>query len=379
MVLNGITPLDLRAVPFARRPILCHGSQGSPYTRWVPYGMPQLGRYRWMLDFVFFLYESKADALAGKNTGGTGFLVSVPSIRWPTQIHHQHAVTNWHVATQGAPVIRINTVSGPPEVFEFGPEEWIFKPKPVLNDVVVSPPLALIRNTHKAESILLSSLLTTAKEKELDINAADDVFMVGRFVDYDGIEVNAPSFRFGHISILSAMIKQPTGAVARSIVVDMHSRTGYSGSPVFVYRTAGSFFFEGGKGQLVGAGHTMELLGIHWGQFPELWELKDKEKLTGAKKSTALITDGKYVDGLSGMTCVVPAQVIRDVLELPELAAMREEEEQKILREIGENPLGPKAESAGSSVGATTTANPNHREDFMRLLGEAARKREQED
>src|SRR5947209_5313437 len=66
------------------------------------------------------------------------------------------------------------------------------------------------------------------------VNAADDIFMVGRFVDYDGVETDVLSVRFGHISIIDAQIRQSTNYRGRSIIVDMHSRTGYSGSPVFV-------------------------------------------------------------------------------------------------------------------------------------------------
>lgn len=175
-----------------------------------------------------------------------------------------------------------------------------------------------------------SYFLTPEKEKGQEIGAADDVFMVGRFVDYDGIETNVPALRFGHISIADAQIEQHSGYRGRSIVVDMHSRSGFSGSPVFVYRTIGSHFYDFQPGRfLTGGGHFLSLLGMHWGQFPEAWELR-----TGAKRKTkkhsSLITGGQYVEGLSGMTCVIPAEHIREVLNLPELAAMREQVELEI-------------------------------------------------
>ena len=191
----------------------------------------------------------------GKKSGGTGFLVAIPSKRWPQQIHHIHGVTNWHVAVHGAPpapVIRVNRLSGAPEVFELDPSEWIFKPGSY--DVAISPPLDLRPGLHKVEAVDISVFLTPEVAAKQEINAADDVFMVGRFVDYDGVEANSPAFRFGHISIIDARVKQETGYAGRSIVVDMHSRSGFSGSPVFVFRTAGSMFFEGkrdGKATLV--------------------------------------------------------------------------------------------------------------------------------
>jgi hypothetical protein len=38
-----------------------------------------------------------------------------------------------------------------------------------------------------------------------------------------------------------------------------------------------------------------------------------------------LIANGKYILGLSGMTCVIPAACIAEILDLPELKNMRAE------------------------------------------------------
>ena len=200
-------------------------------------------------------------------------------------------------------------------------------------------------------------LLTEQQEREQDINAAEDVFMVGRFVDYDGAETSTPSFRFGNISILDAKIEQETGFRGRSVVVDMHSRTGYSGSPVFVYRTAGSRFID--PGLFVGGGHTLAILGIHWGQFPERWEIKDKSSNStkSAAEQASLIKDGKYVDGLSGMTCVVPAAAIIKLLDHPELKAMRDQNEQMIAPQMALKPDMPKPEAENKGAASAPTDN----------------------
>jgi hypothetical protein len=93
---------------------------------------------------------------------------------------------------------------------------------------------------------------------------------------------------------------------------------------IFIFRTLGSHFLEPAQqGQvLTGGGHYLKLLGIHWGQFPEEWKLKNLPSESEAHKAS-LITDGKYVLGLSGMTCVIPAACILEVLNLPELDEMR--------------------------------------------------------
>ena len=378
--------LNLADVPFARRPVQCVSDEGITFTRWFTYGMPQLGRYKWIKDIVVFLYENKDDAKASQNSGGTGFFVSIPTKRWPKQLAHWHCVTNYHVAVsskEGAscPVIAVNTRSGEPHVIDLDPSQWIFVPGGP--DIAVSPPQVFDRSKHLIGAIDISSLTTTKDEMESghDINVADDVFMVGRFIDYTGVELTPPAFRFGHISIMDAQLEQDeTGYLGRSIVCDMHSRSGFSGSPVFVYRTLGAHFLD--AGMVESKGHFLKVLGIHWGQFPEDWEIDEKSGKLKAKTQKKLERTGPYIRGLSGMTCVIPAQEILNILNLPELEGMREAEEERMMKILGNRPLGPIAESSVASREATTDANdenPKHREDFTSLVGAAARKQKQGD
>ncbi len=154
--------------------------------------------------------------------------------------------------------------------------------------------------------ILLVFFLSEKQTREYDINAGEDVFMAGRFVNYAGAETNRPSLRFGNISIMAADIRHPLGYTGKSIVLDMRSQSGYSGSPVFVYRTAGSLFL--GNDSIGVRGHMLKLLGIHWYQFPE--------------NSTR---NSKFEEVPSGMTAIHPANYIIEVLNTPELTAKREE------------------------------------------------------
>jgi hypothetical protein len=297
--------------------------------------MPQLGRYAPLLKSVFFLYPDVASAGVGLKAGGTGFLVGVPMKRVPGW-SHVHAVTNYHVVVfneEGPPnpVIRINRLSGKPEAFDLDPSEWIFQPNGP--DVAVSPPLRLMDAVHDYKFFDAANwLITKEEETEKEISPGEDVFMIGRFVDYDGVETNVPATRFGHISMMDARIEQSTGYKGRSIVLDMHSRSGFSGSPVIVYRTLGSQFLSSQPGQvLTGASHYISLIGIHYAQFLEPWEIKAKKKTT--KVQVALDADEHYIEGLSGMSCVIPAAHIRDLItNNRELVAMREKIEADIIR-----------------------------------------------
>jgi hypothetical protein len=67
-----------------------------------------------------------------------------------------------------------------------------------------------------------------------------------------------------------------------------------------------------------------KFLGIHWAQFPETWVLRDKSSLQESRKKH-LVTEGGYVEGMSGMTCVIPAWQVLEVLDMPELKNPRDE------------------------------------------------------
>lgn len=139
---RALNPLDIQ---FERVAVLDQSASGTPYIRWIPCGMPKIGQYADLLKTVFFLYETEEDALAGTDSGGTGFLVAIPSKRWGSRVVHVHAVTNWHVAVFNEdgpplPVLRVNRkAGGKPITFSFDPAEWIFQPASY--DVAVSPPL----------------------------------------------------------------------------------------------------------------------------------------------------------------------------------------------------------------------------------------------
>jgi hypothetical protein len=65
------------------------------------------------------------------------------------------------------------------------------------------------------------------------------------------------------------------------------------------------------------------LLGLHWAQFAEEWELTQSKSDEKSEKRRNLITDGAYVAGFSGMTSVIPAWQILEVLDIQELTDRR--------------------------------------------------------
>lgn len=317
-----------------------------------------------VVDTAFYLYETKADADAGLNPQGTGFVLGVPAGNGGPDLRskwHVYGVTNWHVAVQRdqdiipAPVIRLNTGDGGVHVMEFSENDWWFiKGGPDLAVV----PLDIDLEKHKVSMVTAAGNFFASKSDIAsgNIGVGEDVFMVGLFVDHGGIERNAPSVRFGNISMLpskDATIQQQTEYSGECFVLDMHSRSGFSGSPVFVYRTFGSDLTKPVERQarirLGGGGSRAQIardvqrsefdlsmeaterqlfkfLGVHFGQFPEDYDIERGSHIPESKRRH-LVREGDRVIGMSGMTTVVPAWDLVDVLNLDGLKEMRETKE----------------------------------------------------
>jgi hypothetical protein len=385
-------PIELADLEFDEIEITRLSSLGNPYRSWVRVGVPRIPQN--VVDCTFFLYRNREEAEAGRNPRGTGFVVEYPHAGESGRelLRSYYAITNWHVACDGgASVIRVNLSRGDTEVFEFEPDQWHFIPGKM--DVAVVP-LDLDHGRHRIASISIHMFAHAPHDQWGNgIFVGDDVFMIGMFFDHQAQSKNLPAARFGNISMLpdkEALIKQPTRYRGLSYIVDMHSRTGFSGSPVFMYRTFGSDLarsdhrFEALQMDRRGTDITgeipkflvsgklnikpvLKLLGIHWGQFPEEWEITGKRKKTNrsenAAGSSATLTE--YVEGVSGMTCVIPAWEILEILELPKYQKLRKEKEA-----ASEPDTSPRPESVPPRA---SDANPTHQEDFSRLLNAASK------
>jgi hypothetical protein len=369
---------------FNTRPVLKRSNLGTPYLCQEPYGMPRVPDQ--LLNGVFYLYASAEDARSGKNFGGTGFFVFFPERDGPSEGVRgwTYAVTNWHVAVRdGFPVMRVNTRDGKTEIFDFGPEDWEFDPR--FDIAIKSFSGILNREVHKFSVVPTRGFCSELMARNQNIGPGDDVFMVGRFVDHDGGQSNQPALRFGHISINPTPMRQGPNQLAEPCYcIDIHSRTGYSGSPVFVYRTVASDLLDVmtapvGRDILVSGTRYFGLLGIHFGQFPELWELGK-----GLPKSDEALVAGQsaeYVKGMSGMTCVLPSWTIAEVLNMTKLKNARRGKEIKFTHAHHQNLQTDDSSSSPveESAPVASEGNPKHREDFTALLDVAARKQKQDD
>ena len=308
-----------------------------------------------VLDGVAYLFPSVDHANNRTQLGGTGFFVGreiAGSEDTPIgRAYAPYLITNEHVVSDGASVVSINRRDGnPPDVFDYNENDWTVHP--------ASDDLAAIcvfgdfkKAEHKTTFVSESKFLTEAAMQHFDVGVGDEVFMVGRFVNYQGRKINRPAGRFGNISMMleSIWIKK-SRRWQEGFAVEMRSRTGFSGSPVAVYRTPATIISDDIPKE---KWSFWALLGVNWGYV--------------------LDEDGEntFLNG------VVPAWRITELLDTPALKEKQRMVEEDFYSMIGNN--GPQLAYATDSKPPTTDENPQHKEDFSRLLTSVAKAKQSDD
>jgi hypothetical protein len=167
---------------------------------------------------------------------------------------------------------------------------------------------------------------------------------VGLYADHHGGQRNTPAVRFGNLALLAdekAPIKQPNGVMRPSHLVDMRSRTGFSGSPVSIYRIPENDLSMLGLparppkhlpmpgSNLHQFSKFIALLGVHCGQY---W---DKVKVSKSVPSQhdrlgdpILEGDNLYIQG--AMNIVIPAWRITELLDLEVFEIERKERDERL-------------------------------------------------
>ncbi len=331
----------------------------APEVRWVDVGMPRIPTA--ITSSVVYLYGLNPKTGEIDGPCGTGCIISVPEER-PRGNPHHYAVTNWHVAVRdGASIIRLNRQDGNTRFIHRDPSEWTYDKN--------GDDLAVTRIDLDPERDLVShipqDLFVTPKFIErYHVRFGEDVFMVGLFAGHDGGEQNIPKGRFGNISMMAtdlAPVDQPNRVTRPCHIIDLRSRTGFSGSPVFSYRTPASdltAFDEGGEWTVRTQNNMyLRLLGIHCRQFFEPLEVSRLKEEAGESLGDP-IKEGDLLEIQSSMTAVIPAWRISELLEDSELTKTRKEIEAK--RPVKDWPRGE--------------AIPRSEEEIARLRDEGLRR-----
>jgi hypothetical protein len=211
--------------------------------RWVIRASPSGGHYSyWMppvpriadefLDCAIYLYASEKDAELGERSGGSGFLVGIPTVDLSANLWITYAVSNKHVIESGNSVIRMRTKAGRHFIMPIDERAWTFHPQG--DDLAIS----LIRfdwQSMRFNFVPRSGFLDKSMLAQFNIGVGDETFVVGRFINHEGRQQNLPTARFGCIAQMPIEpVNSETGFQQESFLVESRSIGGYSGSPVFV-------------------------------------------------------------------------------------------------------------------------------------------------
>jgi len=302
-----------------------------------------------LLKAVVYLYESENAANSGE-PGGSGCLVGEPCAI-PESVF-LFAVTNAHVV-KSCPVVR---TAGPRDKRIFVRKETDWHRHPDGDDVVVTPIGFAPKNSRDfhldyvpREWFVTPENFTNATHKVNDASTGgpvslppldyiwehqplgwpfgpgEEVVMLGRFLGHDGADENKPAARFGNLAMAPTVpIKHPWGFTQPSFLIECRSVSGYSGSPVFIYRvqttiSAGLVAIGADRGK-----HSLpRFLGIDWGNLDRVSH--NNYEIDWAKADAEASFPRR-----SGMMVAVPAWRVGDLLDSKEVQDMKKKTEAEV-------------------------------------------------
>jgi hypothetical protein len=283
--------------------------------------------------------------------GATGFIVSMKDDGLEYEFYY--FVTAKHVAEKiehGPFIVGVNDLQGKATTLRGGDLQWWYHPTEADHvDVAVTPFNA---PPDKIDIKAVRNIMFATKQEiaKYFVGVGDEVSIVGLFTRFHGAASYSPIVRIGNIAMMPAdPLPTENFGPMEAYLVESRSIGGLSGSPVFVRHTV----FNRSKDEhgdlltMFGVG-SMHFLGLMHGH----WELP--LDFVNTEKAEAVNL---------GVSIVVPAYKILEVLNQPELVEMRQKMDKELRR--------PNLPVADDQLG-----NPKSftKEDFEAALKKASRK-----
>jgi hypothetical protein len=280
-----------------------------------------------------------------------------------------YLVTARHVARAlvGPIGIRFNTKAGEFRVCPIERPDWEYFPDPNVDLAAMAfipPAWADVVPFH------VRYFATDFKIGTKNFGAGDFVYVVALYRLLRATRRNIPLVHTGHIAALMAdepipVVDSVTGeeTQARGYLVESRAISGASGSPVFVRRSIQHMMpdpAEPDGGLRASTPGSVWLLGLWQASWPQKPE-QDLLEGVGLPKDVRVSV---------GVGIVVPAPFIQVLLEMPKIKKQREQ--------IRKERAAGVAATTDSAL-PTKAENPQHREDFNRLLDAAAKGKQSTD
>jgi Trypsin-like peptidase domain len=289
---------------------------------------------------VVYLYPSKAQANIAEECGGTAFLVTMKPQGFSKNF--TYVVTNRHLVEKyGAKFIRIN-LRDKTKDHDVIRGDWIYhhppgKPSERGDDLAACEFFQSIAE-YEFVPIGLNAFVTRQLIDDLQIGIGEELYMVGRFANHGGTKRNLPTLRFGTIAMMPEEPIMDDKYPQETFLAEIHTVPGYSGSPVFVHVPADRlkrlhiFPSKEDADWAKKTGAIEKLLGIEWC------------RVRGDEKVMRFDDHEHTVIMPSGMSGVIPAWKIAELLDQSEFQVNREKLEKE--------PTKTQSESAAEHTGA---------------------------
>jgi hypothetical protein len=245
--------------------------------------------------------------------GGTGFIVGV---KQETRMVLCHLVTAKHVAEAiepGEAIFGFNGKDGSPFFLRTGEQKWFYHPTdPDHVDVAVIPVGSARFDQYDISFLPEENFVDDAVISKYGIGLGDELYTIGLFTKFFGTTHLIPIVRTGNIAMMPRdKVPVEQFGEMEAYLAEGRSIGGLSGSPVFCRSTVNMPMQtpDGKRAHLSGLG-PLHFLGLMHGH----WDLP--LKFSDAEKAEAVNM---------GVSIIVPAKKIREVLYHPELVAMRKE------------------------------------------------------
>ncbi|MGP8270159.1 MAG: trypsin-like peptidase domain-containing protein [Terracidiphilus sp.] len=263
---------------------------------------------------------------------GTGFLITVPDSRLPSGRVFSYLATNRHVAEaieqdeEGRCVRHeiqrtyvtlnlkepVNGERAVKQTLALSSEYHWYFPSAEAVDLAVIPFVPANENLYDTKKLSIEQLLPAETIEKDNIVPGDPVLTVGFFFAYAGLHQIQPIVREGVLAMLPDGPMTTTMCEAGNVyLADVHITPGNSGSPIFIIPKLGL----GSGVSLTGSPNVFGLLGVVSGYMQETSDLTLRASTTWSAS----------VHANSGVSVIVPAQQLKDLLEAPELRALRDE------------------------------------------------------
>lgn len=287
-----------------------------------------------------------------------------------------YLVTAAHIAKEledGRFYLRVNTKDGEVDFIQVENARWHTLERNKSVDIALTPFIVPAEGKHDCQFLNAEEFLWLPKKEHehWGIGVGDLVYAVGLFKLWYGKKRNLPIVHCGNIAMVPEddtlevedwNSDDPDATkLVESYLIECHALDGLSGSPVYVRpsgRMPGKYILTK-TGEEIDArvvGDNLLLLGI----FQASWDAKAAKRLAEQQGQEVLVPVNVGI--------VVPAEKLKEVLDMDELKAARNVERKKFT-----------SVPSLKSTSKKDAQNPNHKEDFNRLLGAAVQKKEPDD